>query len=54
MRDETSGERRDRVWPGAVRWDLGDMRAHGGETLWQCDAGWTAVQPELVWDAGRG
>jgi hypothetical protein len=38
MRDETSGERRDRVWPGAVRWDLGDMRAHGGETLWQCDA----------------
>jgi hypothetical protein len=38
MTDETRGERRDHVWPGAVRWDLGDMRAHASGTLWQCDA----------------
>jgi hypothetical protein len=38
MGDETRGERQDRVWPGAVRWDLGDMRAHNSETVWQCDA----------------
>ena len=27
----------DRVWPDAVRWDLG-LGGHGGEMLWRCDA----------------
>ena len=31
-------ERQDRVWPGAVRWELGEARGHLSETLWQCDA----------------
>jgi hypothetical protein len=31
-------ERQDRVWPGAVRWDLGDVTGHMSDVLWRCDA----------------
>jgi hypothetical protein len=38
MRSDSGGERRDdRVWPDAVRWDLG-LAGLGSEVLWRCDA----------------
>ena len=36
--DRAAREGDDRVWPGAVRWDLGDVSGHMNETLWRCDA----------------
>jgi hypothetical protein len=28
----------DQAWPGAVRWDFGDVSVHVHDVLWQCDA----------------
>ncbi len=36
--DGTRSRGEDRVWPVEVCWDLGDARARGLATLWQCDA----------------
>ncbi len=31
------GARQDQAWPGAVKWDLGQMSTHATEQLWKCD-----------------
>jgi hypothetical protein len=39
MRQDNAGESgQDQAWPGAVRWDFGEIGVHVHETLWQCDA----------------
>jgi hypothetical protein len=38
MTNDRAREGDDRVWPGAVRWDLGDVSGHVSETLWRCNA----------------
>jgi hypothetical protein len=38
MRDDRAGDegRKDRVWPGAVRWELGAASGQLSETVWRC------------------
>ena len=38
MRSDGGQEGRDRIWPDAVKWDLGEAAAHRSEVLWQCEA----------------
>ena len=38
MTDDTRSEGRDRIWPAAVRWDLGAASGHVSDVLWQCNA----------------
>jgi hypothetical protein len=37
MTNDGADRGRDRVWPGAVRWELGEARGHHSEVLWQCE-----------------
>ncbi len=33
-----NGGQQDQAWPGAVRWELGEVRGHMSDVLWQCEA----------------
>ncbi|MBW4037286.1 MAG: hypothetical protein HIU91_00160 [Acidobacteria bacterium] len=39
MTNDRAGDegRKDRAWPGGVRWEFGGARGHVSETLWRCD-----------------
>ena len=36
--NDRANDQRDRVWPGAVQWNLGIGAEHRHEILWRCDA----------------